>query len=142
MNTARPLPPTTRRPPGHDLVRGGLRALAELIAWVAAPLALWPHSIPLAIAAFLLLIGPPAIFTTPGDRPGGDGPVPAPGIVTILLVLAHLVAATVAAWALWPWWIAIAVTALCALTICTEQPRWQSLTGRRSRRDPCVPSGE
>ncbi|WP_410575450.1 hypothetical protein [Amycolatopsis sp. cmx-4-61] len=121
--------------PGHDAIRGGLRFLAELIAWVAAPVALWPHSIPAAIAAVVLLIGPPAIFATPGDRPGGDGLIAAPGIVTILSVLAHLVAATAAAWAIWPWWVALVVTALCVVVVGTEQSRWRSLirTGRGQR---------
>ena len=124
--------PTRRRPPGHDPLRGGLRATAELIAWVGAPWALWPHSVPLAVAAVLLLLVPPAIFTTPGDRPGADGPIAAPGIVTILSVLAHLVAASVAAWVLWPAWIAIVITALCVVVVGTEQPRWRSLTRPRA----------
>lgn len=128
MNDSLTRRPSTTKPPGHDPVRGGLRALAELVAWIATPWALWPHSIPLAIAAVVLLIGPPAIFSTPGDRPGGDAPVAAPGIVTILSVLAHLVAATVAAWAIWPSWLAVLVTALCVVVIGTEQPRWRALT--------------
>ncbi|GAB7303473.1 hypothetical protein MAFF212519_13350 [Clavibacter michiganensis] len=119
------------RPPGHDPLAGGLRFLAELIAWVATPWALWPHSIPLAVGAVVLLIALPAVFSTPGDRPGGDGPVPTPGIVTILLVLLQLVAASLAAWAIWPTWIAVAVTALCLAVVVTEQPRWRALTRRR-----------
>ncbi|MDP9794220.1 membrane protein YdbS with pleckstrin-like domain [Catenuloplanes nepalensis] len=118
------------RPPGHDLVRGGLRFLAEIVAWVAVPWALWPHSAVLAIGALVLLIVPSAIFSTPGDRPGGDTPVAVPGIVTILLLLVQLVAATVSAWVLWPVWIAAVVTALCLVVVVTEQPRWRALTGR------------
>lgn len=120
----------SRRSPGHDPVRGGLRALAELIAWVTVPWALWPHSIPLAVLAVVVLIVPPAVFGTPGDRPGGDPPVAAPGVVTILSVLAHLGAATAAAWTVWPWWAALGVTALCVAVVGTEQPRWRSLTRR------------
>jgi hypothetical protein len=130
---SRPVP-TARpgtRPPGHDTLAGGLRFLAELVAWVATPWALWPHSIPLAVLAVVLLIGLPAIFSTPGDRPGGDGPVPAPGVVTILLVLLQLVAASLAAWAIWPVWIAWTVTVLCVAVVVTEQPRWRALTRRR-----------
>ena len=123
-------PTSDSRPPGHDLASGGLRFLTELIAWIATPWALWPHSIPLAIGAVLLLIVPPAIFSTPCDRPGGDTPVAVPGIVTILMLLSHLVAATAAAWALWPTWIAITVTGLCLAVVFTEQPRWRSLTRR------------
>lgn len=126
-------PRGTRRPPGHDPVRGGLRFLAELIAWVGTPWALWSHSVPLAIGAVVLLIGLPAVFSTPGDRPGGDGPIAVPGTVTILLLLAQLVAATTAAWALWPPWTAAAVTALCLLVLVTEQPRWRALTSNARR---------
>lgn len=119
-----------RSSPGHDPVRGGLRFLSELIAWVGTAWALWSHSIPLAIGALVLLIAPSAIFSTPGDRPGGDTPVAVPGIVTILLLLVQLAAATVAAWVLWPTWIAVAVTALCVTVVITEQPRWRALTRR------------
>lgn len=126
---------TRRRPPGHDNLHGGVRFTAELIAMTATPIALWPHSIPLAIGTVMLLIGLPAVFSTPGDRPGGDGPIPVPGIVTILIVLVHLTAATIAAWTIWPWWIAIAVTVLCGIVIGTEQTRWKTLieTTRRLR---------
>lgn len=120
-----PAPPD--RPVGHDPVRAGLRFLVEVIAWVAVPWALWPISAPLAVLAVLLLIGPPAVVGTPGDRPGGDPPVAAPGFVTILSVVAHLAGATLAAWAIWPWWIAVAVTALCLVVLGTEQPRWRAL---------------
>jgi len=117
------------RPPGHDTVRGGVRFLTEIVAWVATPWALWQHSIPLAIIGVVLLIGLPAVFSTPGDRPGGDGPVAVPGIVTVILVLVQLVAATTAAWAIWPWWLAAGVTVLCLVVIGTEQPRWRALIG-------------
>ncbi|MFE9250047.1 hypothetical protein [Streptomyces sp. NPDC007088] len=119
--------------PGHTYVRGGLRFATELIAWVAVPWALWPHSALLAIGADVLLIGLPAVFSTPGDRPGGDSPVAVPGIVTILLLLLQLAAATVAAWALWPTWIAAPVTLLCLIVPFTELPRWRSLLGTRTR---------
>ncbi|MBO9050864.1 hypothetical protein [Curtobacterium flaccumfaciens] len=118
------------RPVGHDPLRGGLRFLAELVAWVAVPWALWPHSPVLAIAAVLVLVVPPAVFGTPGDRPGGDPPVTAPGAVTIASVLAHLVGAVAAAWVLWPMAVAIAVTALCVAAVASEQPRWRALVGR------------
>ncbi|MCS6589763.1 hypothetical protein [Curtobacterium flaccumfaciens] len=122
------------RPVGHDPLRGGLRFLAELVAWVAVPWALWPHSPVLAIAAVLVLVVPPAVFGTPGDRPGGDPPVTAPGAVTIASVLAHLVGAVAAAWALWPTTVAIAVTALCVAVVVSEQPRWRALVRRERER--------
>jgi len=118
------------RPVGHDPLRGGLRFLAELVAWVGVPWALWPHSPVLAITAVLVLVVPPAVFGTPGDRPGGDPPVAAPGAVTIVSVLAHLVGAVTAAWVLWPTAVAIVVTALCVAVVVSEQPRWRALVGR------------
>ena len=119
----------TRRPPGHDVVRGSLRFAAELTAMVATAWALWPVSIPLAIAAAVVLIALPAVFSTPGDRPGGGGPIAVPGVVTILFVVIDLAAATVAAWVVWPWWLALAVTILCLVVIGTEQTRWKALIG-------------
>lgn len=120
------------KPPGHDLPTATIRFVAELVAWVATPWALWSFSAPAAILAVVLLIGLPAVFSTPGDRPAGNPPVAVPGIVTVLLVLLQLAAATVAAWVIWPWWIATAVTLLCAAAVVTEQPRWRALL-RRSR---------
>lgn len=117
------------RPVGHDPLRGGLRFLAELVAWVAVPWALWPLSPVLAIAAVLVLVVPPAVFGTPGDRPGGDPPVAAPGAVTIASVLAHLAGAVAAAWILWPTAVAIVVTVLCVAVVVSEQPRWRALVG-------------
>lgn len=113
--------------PGHNDGRGALRFLTELIAWIATPWALWPHSPPLAIAAVVFLIAIPAIFGTPGDRPGWDAPIAIPGVGTILLVLIQLVAASAASWALWPNWAAITVTTLCLIVISTERPRWRNL---------------
>ena len=122
---------TSRGGPGHNDARGALRFLTELIAWVAVPWALWPHSAVLAIVSVLVLVGLPAVFGTPGDRPGGDALVAVPGTVTILLVLIQLVAATTAAWALWPWWAAAAVTVLCLIVPVTERPRWHRLVHGR-----------
>jgi hypothetical protein len=120
-------------PPGHNDVASALRFLAELIAWVATPWALWPHSPFLAVAAVVVLIGLPTVFGTPGDKPGGT-PVPVPGAVTVLLVLLQLVAATVAAWVAWPWWAAAAVTVLCLVVPVTELPRWRRLLGAGASR--------
>lgn len=75
-----------------------------------------------------MLVGLPAVFNTAGDRPGGGALVPVPGIVTILLLLIQLVAATTAAWVICPWWVAEVVTALCLIVPITEPPRWQWLT--------------
>ncbi|MGW5192402.1 hypothetical protein ACWEOO_24365 [Kribbella sp. NPDC004138] len=102
-----------------------LRFTTELIAWVGAPWALAPHSVPLAIGSVVVLIGLPTIFQTPGDKP--HVVVPVPGAVTVLLVLLQLVAAVVAAWFAWPTGVAIVVSLLAAACVVTEQPRWRWL---------------
>ena len=128
--------------PGHNDARAALRFLTELIAWVAVPWVLWPHSPALAIAGVVVLIGLPAVFGTPGDRPGGDAVVAVSGRVTILLVLLQLVAATVAAWFLWPWWVAAAVTVVCLVVCITEQPRWRRLTASPSADGSLATTGQ
>jgi hypothetical protein len=72
------------------------------------------------------LIGLPAIFGTPGDRPF-DPPVPIPGAAMILLAFLEVAAAAVAPWFAWPTWAAILSTALAATTIWLEQSRWRWL---------------
>lgn len=119
------------RAPGHTIVPGALRFTTELIAWVATPWAFWSLSIPLAIASVIVLISLPAIFGTPGDRPGGDAPVSVPGIVTILIVLATLAAAVISMWVIAPLWAAIITTVLSGAAMITEQPRWRALLRRR-----------
>lgn len=116
--------------PGPNDLRGALRFLTELIAWVATPWALWPHSPALAVGAVVVLIGLPAIFNTPGDRPGGGALVAVPGAVPVVLVMLQLVAATTSAWAIWPWWLAVTVTSLCLVVPVSEQPRWRRLLSR------------
>jgi len=109
-----------------------LRFTTELIAWIATPWALAPHSILLAVAADVVLIGLPTVFQTPGDKPRVV--VAVPGVVTILLVLLQLVAAVVAAWVAWPVVVAVVVGLLAVACVVTEQPRWRWLL-RAARAD-------
>ncbi|MFF4338324.1 hypothetical protein ACFY00_00105 [Kitasatospora sp. NPDC001540] len=102
-----------------------LRFLTELIAWVAAPWALAPHSIPLAVLADLLLIGLPTVFATPGDKQ--QVLVAVPGWATVGLVLLQLAAAVVATWCAWPTWAAVLACVLAAACLVTERPRWRRL---------------
>lgn len=122
---------TTQTSPDSRLA-SVLRFTTELIAWVATPWALAPHSIALAVAAVVVLIGLPAIFQTPGDKPRVI--VAVPGVVTILMVVVQLGAAVAAAWIAWPMVVAIAVTVLALACVVTEQPRWRWLL-RASRAD-------
>jgi hypothetical protein len=100
-----------------------LRFLTELVAWVATPWALAPHSVLLAVASVVVLIGLPTVLATPGDKK--QVPVPVPGLVTVGLVLLQLVAAVVASWAAWPRPVAVPVTVLALAAVVTELPRWR-----------------
>ncbi|MFE9690300.1 hypothetical protein [Micromonospora sp. NPDC005806] len=127
----------TDAPPNRPDLASGLRFLTELIAWVATPWALAPHSVALAAVSVVVLIGLPTVFATPGDKK--QVIVPVPGLATIALVLLQLVAAAVSAWAAWPRPVAVAVTALTLVTLVTELPRWRRLAplgrdGRPARR--------
>ncbi|MFI9158750.1 hypothetical protein [Kitasatospora aureofaciens] len=105
-----------------------LRAGLELVGWIGLPIALWPHSVLLAIGVDVLLIGVPALLQTPGDKPGTV--VAVPGWVTVLMVLAELAGAVTAARLLFPGWAAVLVT-LLALACCgTELPRWRRLLSK------------
>ncbi|SIN30480.1 hypothetical protein SAMN04489832_7211 [Micromonospora cremea] len=123
--------------PGRPDLSSALRFLSELIAWVATPWALAPHSVPLAVASVVVLVGLPTVFATPGDK--NHVLVPVPGAVTIALVGLQLVAAAVSAWFAWPWPAALVVTAVALSTVVTELPRWRRLAplgpeGRPSHR--------
>ncbi|WP_232248433.1 hypothetical protein [Streptacidiphilus rugosus] len=109
-----------------------LRAGLELVGWVGLPIALWPHSILLAVGVDVLLIGVPAVLQTPGDKPGTV--VAVPGWVTVLMVLAELGGAVAAAWLLFPRWAAVLLTLLALVCCGTELPRWRRLLRVRSTR--------
>jgi hypothetical protein len=102
-----------------------LRFATEIVAWIATPWALWHHSWILAVGSVVLLVGLPTVFATPGDK--SKVLVPAPGYVTIALVVLQMVAAAVSAWFAWPLPLAIAVWALVGVSAVTEVPRWRWL---------------
>ncbi|MEV0201670.1 hypothetical protein [Nonomuraea sp. NPDC050691] len=108
-----------------------LRFATELVAWVATPWALAPHSVALAVVSVVVLIGLPTVFSTPGDK--RNVIVPVPGFVTILLVLLQLVAAVAASWAAWSSTVAVVVSALAVATVVFEVPRWRWLLSRGAR---------
>ncbi|MFC7099348.1 hypothetical protein ACFQQB_01925 [Nonomuraea rubra] len=56
--------------------------------------------------------------------------VAVPGVVTILLVGLHVVAAVAAAWVAWHAFAAALVSVLAVVTVVMELPRWRWLLSR------------
>jgi len=106
-------------------VGAALRFSTEIVAWVAAPWALWGWSAWAAVGAVVLLIGLPTVFSTPGDK--ANIVVPVSGIGTILLTLLQFGTAVVAAAFAWPAWVAVAVAVLVVAATVTQLSRWRWL---------------
>jgi hypothetical protein len=102
------------------------RFVAEVIAWVATPWALWSVSVVLAIVAVVILIGLPTVFGTIGDKKQRPM-VAVPGPATIGLVVLQLAAAAVFAPIAWSIPAGIVVWVLVAACLVTERPRWRRL---------------
>ncbi|MFB4275629.1 MULTISPECIES: hypothetical protein [unclassified Nonomuraea] len=117
---------STARP--DDRAASAFRFATELVAWVATPWALAPHSVPLAVLSVVVLIGLPTIFSTPGDK--RNVIVAVPGHVTIALVVLHVLAAVAAAWVAWHAVAAALVSVLAVVTVVLELPRWRWLVSR------------
>jgi hypothetical protein len=109
-----------------------LRVLAELVAWTATPWALWAHGVLWSVLSLVVLIGLPAVFATPGDRPNPT--VPVPGVVTIAIVIMELAAAAVAVWFVWWTWLAAGCTVWAFGAAVAEQPWLRWLRGAPARR--------
>ncbi|NUR27307.1 MAG: hypothetical protein HOV83_15920 [Catenulispora sp.] len=101
------------------------RFLVEIIAWIAAPWALAPHSVWLAVLADVLLIGLPTVFGMPGAKKQRN-PVAIGARPAIALELLQPVAACVAAFAAWPAVVAapVVVASLAACVLQLRRWRW------------------
>lgn len=111
----------------HDTPQSsGARFLVEVVAWVTGPWAAaeltgeWWIAIPVAI----VLIGVPAVFSTPGDKK--NVLIPTPGKLrvaielTLLAVAVSASAVVITAWA----WYAIVALALAFLITNFPRMRW------------------
>jgi hypothetical protein len=107
------------------------RFLVELIAWVATPWALWSHSIILAIASVVVLIGVPTFVGMPGVK--NQPPALAVGpIAAIAVDLIQPAAAVISSGAAWSWVAAIGVLALSMVMLVLQLPRWRWMLGRHA----------
>jgi hypothetical protein len=107
------------------------RFVVELIAWVATPWALWQHSIVLAIASVVVLIGVPTLVGMPGVK--NQPPAVAVGPVAAFAVeLIQPAAAVVSSGVAWAWVVAIGVLALSLAMLVLQVPRWRWMLGHHS----------
>lgn len=104
--------------PYDTWLSGGLRFVVELIAWVAGPWAAsdWLGGWALLPAA-VILVGAPAVFSTPGDK--HQVLVPTPGPVRFVIELDLATVAVIAAWRVWPPSAAVAVTVVVGAALIT-----------------------
>lgn len=106
----------------HDTpLSAGFRFLTELIAWVAGPwmASLWSSW--LIVPAVVLLVGLPAVFSTPRDK--NQVIVRTPGPIRVGIELLLYGVAAVAPWFVWsPAWAGVA-TAIVVIAIVTGVPR-------------------
>jgi hypothetical protein len=100
------------------------RFLIEIIAWIAAPWALAPHSIWLAVLVDVLLIGLPTVFGMPGAKKQKN-PVSIAAVPAIALELLQPVAACVSAFAAWPAVVAYSVVAASLAACLLQLHRWR-----------------
>ena len=102
-------------------VSAGLRFFVEVIAWVAGPWAAAQLSPWLIVPVLILLVGLPAIFSTPGDKK--QIVVATPGPLRVILELGLHAVAIAAPWVIWPVWLAGAATFVVAAALAAGIPR-------------------
>ncbi|WP_405496380.1 hypothetical protein [Nocardia sp. NBC_00511] len=102
-----------------------LRVLTELVGWITLPWGLAHYSWAWSVLAVVILIVVPGIFATPGDK--DQITVPVHGTVTIAFMLLELAGALWGAILILPTWGVAVVTALAAITVIAELPRWRWL---------------
>ena len=104
------------------MLSGGSRFACELIAWIAGPWAIATYSIWLVAPSLIVLIGLPAVFSTPGDK--NKIVVPTPGPIRVLIELMLYAVAAVAPWFVWPTWAASASGLVVVMAVVLGLPRF------------------
>jgi hypothetical protein len=102
-------------------VSGGLRFAVELIAWIAAPWAVAQEAWWLAVPVFVVLVGLPAVFSTPGDK--RQVVVATPGPVRVAIEALLYAAAIAGAWLVWPVWAAVVATGIVLISLVAGRAR-------------------
>jgi len=96
--------------PYDTATSAGFRFATELVSWVAGPWAAadltgsgWA-----AIPALIILMGLPSVFSTTGDKK--QVIVATPGPLRLVLEIVLMAVAAIAAWIVWPTWLAVVVS--------------------------------
>lgn len=115
-------------PDGHPhdtAVSAGLRFLSELITWIAGPWAAAQISPWLVLPAIIILMGPPALFSTPNDK--RMIVVPTPGPIRVVIELLLYCVAAIAPWFVWPTFVSVIVVAIVVASVIAGIPRFRWL---------------
>jgi hypothetical protein len=104
------------------------RFLVEIAAWVAAPWAVGGVHWALGAVVLVVLLWLPGVYSVPGDKNFSGRPVAGPVRIGIEVLL--MAAAVAGSWVVWPQWLAITVTALTAVALVANLPRWRWLAPR------------
>ena len=98
-----------------------LRFGTELIAWIAGSWAAGAYSGWLIVPALVVLIGLPAVFSTPGDK--NVVVVATPGPARVLIEFVLYATALTAPWFVWPQPVALATSLVVVASVATGIPR-------------------
>ncbi|HTJ36933.1 MAG TPA: hypothetical protein VL738_27225 [Dactylosporangium sp.] len=115
---------TVDAPPGDPLVVSAPRFLVEIVAWIAVPWAIGPHSVWLAVLADVVLIGLPTVFGMPGAKKQRT-PVSVSAVPAIGLELLQAAAACAGAAVAWPPAAAVVVAVLAVVACALQLRRWR-----------------
>jgi hypothetical protein len=103
------------------------RFLVELLAWISGPWAAveLTGSALAVLPAAIVLVGAPAVFSTPGDKRQVLVATPGPLRLTLELVLVAVGIAS--AWLVWPAWAGVLATLLGAVMLIANARRFRWL---------------
>lgn len=113
--------------PFDTVLSSSTRFIIEVVAWIAGPCATgevlgspwW------AVPALIVLVALPAVFNTPGDKHTTG--IATPGPIRIAIEMLLLVVAIVAAWIVWPEWLAVLVTLVGVMLLRSGVARYRWL---------------
>jgi len=114
--------------PYDTILSSGLRFSAEVLAWVAGPMAIATFYGWLWMPVLLILVLLPAIFSTTGDK--RKVVVATPGFLRVLIELLLYTVAVFAPWFIWPAFVCFASNVMVLASLILGWPRLVWLLSR------------